>query len=477
MYQPIQLHPDNPHYFLFRGKPTILYTSAEHYSMVMNRNFDYIKYLDTLVSCGFNHSRVYTGVKRERPGDYNIDGNALAVSAEDFVGPWKRTDIPGCLDGGNKYDLDQWDEEYFTRFKDILTEAGKRNIEIEIILHGPLHMGWDGVGPWGVCPLNIANNINDVGDLEYPDVNSLKDPKMVEYQDRYVRKLVTELNEFDNLHYEICNEPYTYPTTTAHYGNSYDSKVLRLEWQQHVADVVHDCEDHLPQRHLISCNFLSGFALIDRPLNHVDLYCFHYIALSAIKRNYHLQKAIGMNETGIQAKPDYPKQAWMTILSGLSLYNMLDYTYIPGYEDGSYDLLSTNPAYTGITGAELRAKLRIVNDFIKKFKFMRMKPANELLIYDTGVNVEYQLLAEENEQYAMFHEDTQHSGATHGVNVGFKAADGDYNVEIMEADTGKVLLASTVAARNERLSIFYEDITRSDGNHPFRIAISAKKIH
>jgi|GEM_PF-2540475 len=31
--QPISLHPDNPHYFLFQGKPTVLITSAEHYGL------------------------------------------------------------------------------------------------------------------------------------------------------------------------------------------------------------------------------------------------------------------------------------------------------------------------------------------------------------------------------------------------------------------------------------------------------------
>ncbi len=40
--KPIRLHPDNPHYFLFRGKPTILITSAEHYGAVLNPNFDYL---------------------------------------------------------------------------------------------------------------------------------------------------------------------------------------------------------------------------------------------------------------------------------------------------------------------------------------------------------------------------------------------------------------------------------------------------
>src|SRR5207249_3782080 len=42
---PLRLHPDNPHYLLFRGKPTVLITSGEHYGAVLNRAFDYLRYL------------------------------------------------------------------------------------------------------------------------------------------------------------------------------------------------------------------------------------------------------------------------------------------------------------------------------------------------------------------------------------------------------------------------------------------------
>ncbi len=44
----ICLHPENPNYFLFQGKPTILITSGEHYGAVMNTDFNYQKYLQTL---------------------------------------------------------------------------------------------------------------------------------------------------------------------------------------------------------------------------------------------------------------------------------------------------------------------------------------------------------------------------------------------------------------------------------------------
>jgi hypothetical protein len=38
----LQLNPQNPHYFLFRGKPTVLITSGEHYGAVINLDFDYV---------------------------------------------------------------------------------------------------------------------------------------------------------------------------------------------------------------------------------------------------------------------------------------------------------------------------------------------------------------------------------------------------------------------------------------------------
>ncbi len=39
---PIALHPENPHYFLFRGKPAVLVTSGEHYGAVLNLDFDFV---------------------------------------------------------------------------------------------------------------------------------------------------------------------------------------------------------------------------------------------------------------------------------------------------------------------------------------------------------------------------------------------------------------------------------------------------
>ena len=55
--KPLCLNPDNPHYFLFRGSPTVLIASGEHYGSVINPDFDYRTYLDTLRKEGGNLTR------------------------------------------------------------------------------------------------------------------------------------------------------------------------------------------------------------------------------------------------------------------------------------------------------------------------------------------------------------------------------------------------------------------------------------
>ena len=85
---PIRLHPDNPHYFLFRGKAAALITSGEHYGAVLNLDFDFHRYLDELKRCGFNLTRTFSGTYREVPGSFKIRNNTLAPRTGRFSCPW-----------------------------------------------------------------------------------------------------------------------------------------------------------------------------------------------------------------------------------------------------------------------------------------------------------------------------------------------------------------------------------------------------
>lgn len=121
--EPIKLHAENPHYLSWRGKPTVLITSGEHYGTVLNLDFDYVRYLDELQRCGLNLTRTFGGVYCEGPGSFKIKGNTLAPKPGRLIAPWARSDTPGYANGGNKFDLTRFDPAYFARLKDFLAQA------------------------------------------------------------------------------------------------------------------------------------------------------------------------------------------------------------------------------------------------------------------------------------------------------------------------------------------------------------------
>ena len=70
---------------------------------------------------------------------------------------------------------------------------------------------------------------------------------MVAVHESLVRKLVTELHQFDNIYYEICNEPY--------FGG------VTLDWQRRIASVIVETETKLGgPAHMIAANIANGRA-------------------------------------------------------------------------------------------------------------------------------------------------------------------------------------------------------------------------
>lgn len=381
--EPLKLHPENPHYLVFREKPTLLITSGEHYGAVLNLDFDYVRYLDALAADGLNNTRTFTGAYVEPPGAFKIEKNTLAPAEGRFVCPWARSEAPGYAGGGNKFDLTEWDEEYFRRLKDFVAEADQRGVVVELDLFCPMY----GEQQWALSPMNAANNVNGIGNVKKDDVYTLKtEPKLLEAQEEMTRKIVQELNGFDNLYYEICNEPYFAGVTR--------------EWHDLITDVIVETEKSLPKKHLISWNVANDTAKVEKPHAAISIFNFHYAKPTAVADNYHLDKVIGLNETGFKGTGDdyYRKQAWTFMVAGGGLYNNLDYSFCVGYEDGSYEVKEPTP---GGGGATLRKQLRTMKAFLESFEFVRMKPARELV---SGVpkGSQYQLLAEPGRQYALY---------------------------------------------------------------------------
>src|SRR5262249_8314811 len=198
--QPLALHPLNSHYLVYHGKPLLLVTSGEHYGAVLNRDFDYRKYLATLAADGLNLTRTFSGAYVEPVGALKIERNTLAPATGRLICPWARSDTPGYANGGNRFDLTRWDDAFFQRLKNFVAQASERGIVVELNLFTPMYED----AQWNYSPMKASNNINGIGKVGKHQVYTTdKESALLAVQEAMTRKIVTELNGFDNLYYEV----------------------------------------------------------------------------------------------------------------------------------------------------------------------------------------------------------------------------------------------------------------------------------
>jgi hypothetical protein len=406
---PIRLHPANPHYFLFRGKATALITSGEHYGAVLNPDFDYHRYLVALEAGGLNYTRLFGGSYVEVPAkSFGILRNDLAPGPGRYLAPWARSGAPGYAGGGNKFDLDRWDPAFFARYRDFLSEAAKRGIVVEITLFSSHY----DENQWRLSALNPANNINGTNAIDWKKLHTLDNGNILAYQERYARKLVREANEFDNVIFEIENEPwsdrpvltdvvnpYLRPPGRDNYPNSVDlPDELSMAWQARVAAWIQEEEASLPNRHLIAQNYCNFRLSVLKLLSGIDVVNFHYAYPDAVTLNYGLDKAISYDETGFLGHDDdaYRRQAWNFMLSGGSVFDGLDYSFTPGHEDGT-DLEPNGP---GGGSPALRSQLRVLQNFLQSLSLVDLQLDTHTVRHASGAIA--RVLSHPGQEYAIY---------------------------------------------------------------------------
>ncbi len=193
----IQPYTENPHYWQYKGEPVLLLGGTVEDNLFQIANLEVN--LDLLKSVGGNYVRC-TMSSRD-PGN---------------VWPFAEDDTTGL------YDLNEWDDEYWRRFERLLQLTKKR----EIIPQVEIWATYDFYRPqrWGMNPWNPKNNINytsaDSGLTERVDYDpwarhqpffetapQLKDNKLVlQYQQRFVEKLLSISLRYNHLLYGIDNE-------------------------------------------------------------------------------------------------------------------------------------------------------------------------------------------------------------------------------------------------------------------------------
>lgn len=197
----IQPWPKNPRYWQYKGQPVMLLGGSQDDSLFQIPNLK--EHLDEIRAAGGNYIR---NTMSARP-DFGFE-----------VQEFKK--LPS-----GKYDLEQWNDEYWTRFENLLKWCHERDIIIQIEV-------WDRFDysqtNWDISPWNPANNENYTFEqtglaAKYPDAApankqpffftvpgmTLYTPKLNgvrEHQERRVAKMLDYSLKYPNVLYCMNNE-------------------------------------------------------------------------------------------------------------------------------------------------------------------------------------------------------------------------------------------------------------------------------
>jgi hypothetical protein len=342
----------------------------------------------------------------------------------------------------------QWDPAYFQRLKDFVSQAGKRGIVVELVFFCTMY----NEELWQASPMRASNNINGIGDIERHEVYSFKDKKLVAAQQALVRKVVAELKNFDNVYYEICNEPY-------------ERGGFSKDWNDHIIATIVDAESKFPHQHLIAEGIAVRSAKIEKPNPHVSIFNFHAATPDAVRQNYGLNKPIADDETGGKGITDLPyrREAWEFILAGGGVFIHLDLSFTCKHPAGTAKLAQE----PGGGSPDLRRQLKVLKDFIESLDFVRLKPADKIVqggnIFDKSDNAPVDVkkvtfvLTEPGKAYALY------IGRGTQVELLLELPAGAYKAEWINTKTGTVERAEDAnhGGGNRRLTspAYEEDIS------------------
>ncbi|NLH18397.1 MAG: cellulase family glycosylhydrolase [Phycisphaerae bacterium] len=424
---PIQLHPDNSHYFLWRGKPTLLMGSTEHYGAVLNGDFDYLKYLSTLKADGLNLTRTFSGAYCEAVGNFNITNNTLAPADGKLICPWARSDQDGYAGGGKKFDLTKWNAVYFDRLKDFVQKANEAGVVVELVLFCPFYEDT----MWNLSPMNAKNNVNGISTVGREQAYALKDDKLTTIQKEMVRKIVRELKDCENLYYEICNEPY--------FGG------VTLAWQAAIAQAITETEKSLGVQHLIAQNIANHRQKIEKPNPQVSIFNFHYARPPVtVSENWGLNRPIGDDETGFDGSEDkvYRREAWNFLLAGGAIFDNLDYSFSVGKEDGTGKVSAP-----GGGSPALRKQLRYLKETLEHFDFVKSKPVEGFVT--KGLPDKATAYALQRDQWYLAYI----SGCKGPIEIQFNLLNGKFRIEWINPKDGKPVGSQQIQAHDTAVSV------------------------
>jgi hypothetical protein len=398
-----------------------------------------------------------------------MKGNTLGPKPSSLILPWARSSKPGYPLGGNLFDLDKWNPAFFKRLKDFVAKAAERGIVVEIAFYNAQYGD-----TWPMSPLYYENNIQGEGRCDYEDAQTLKHADVVRREDDYVRKITEEVNEFDNVILEICDEPYLTGTPIE----------LAGPWIAHNIEVIKNAENRLPKKHLIAqqiegpmggpCDFSAhpDISVI------VTQYAWEggheqMGGLMGLDYEYDKNKPIDFNETDY-----YPAwyqgdrvaasrvEAWEFIVGGGGSFNQLNGLYTVRDPGGKTE-----------ENAQLLRALKGLHDFMYSFDFLKLRPDKSFVQGGVPLGTYARGMSEPGKQYAYYH---HHS--TFGRNTAsYKVTPGNYQENLVlnlpagtyQADWVNAATGATISTR--KLTFDGGSQTVSTPAHTVDMALRVKR--
>ena len=236
---PLHVHPTNPRYFADGSGAAVYLTGSHTWASLQDLDvndppepFDFAGYLDFLEQHGHNFIRLWrTEAARLQWGE-NIRYSAPH--------PWQRTGPGQALDDKLRFDLERFDEAFFTRLRGRVMAAGARGIYVSIMLFegwGLYYASFDG------HPCHRLNNVQGLdgdpdGDGRGLETQMLRIPGITAVQEAYARKVIDTVNDLDNVLYEITNE-----------SRLLEPAANTTDWQYHMIRVIQQYQATKPNQH------------------------------------------------------------------------------------------------------------------------------------------------------------------------------------------------------------------------------------
>ncbi|MBV8716470.1 MAG: hypothetical protein JOZ65_15505 [Chloroflexi bacterium] len=156
--------------------------------------------------------------------------------------PWPRSGGGSATDGKPKFDLSQFDSNYFSRLRARAVQLQQNGIYVAVQLFDGLGLIANRCSNDGF-PLSGPNNINGIDDGGGTGSMTMGGPNAVtNVQDAYVRHVVDTLNDLPNVVWEVSEEAPSNSTW----------------WQSHMISLLHSYEAGKPLQHVVGYPILTG---------------------------------------------------------------------------------------------------------------------------------------------------------------------------------------------------------------------------